>query len=58
MALSDTATAQLWETFRVGGGADLIREAVDLVPQELTGRCSTPSPRPETRRAPFIPIDE
>ena len=35
MALSDTATAQLWETFRVGGGAELIREAVELVLQEL-----------------------
>ena len=35
MALSDTATAQLWETFRAGGGAGLIREAVELVRQEL-----------------------
>ena len=29
MALS--ATAQLWETFRVGTGEELIREAVELV---------------------------
>ena len=35
MALSDTATAQLWETFRASGGAGLIREAVELVLQEL-----------------------
>ena len=35
MTLSDTATAQLWETFRAGGGAGLIREAVELVLQEL-----------------------
>ena len=35
MALSDNATAQLWETFRAGGGAGLIREAVELVLQEL-----------------------
>ena len=35
MALSDTATAQLWQTFRAGGGAGLIREAVELVLQEL-----------------------
>ena len=34
MTLSDTATAQLWEAFR-GGGAGLIREAVELVLQEL-----------------------
>ena len=33
--LSDTATAQLWETFRSSGGASLIREAVDLELQEL-----------------------
>ena len=31
MTLSDTATAQLWETFRAGDGAGLIREAVELV---------------------------
>ena len=35
MALSDTATAQLLETFRASGGAGLIREAVELVLQEL-----------------------
>ena len=35
MTLSDTATAQLLETFRAGGGAELIREAVELVLQEL-----------------------
>ena len=35
MALSDTATAQLWETFRASGAAGLIREAVELVLQEL-----------------------
>ena len=35
MTLSDTATAQLWEAFRVGGGAELIRDAVELVLQEL-----------------------
>ena len=35
MTLSDTATAQLWETFRARGGAGLIREAVELVLQEL-----------------------
>ena len=35
MTLSDTATAQLWEAFRAGGGAGLIREAVELVLQEL-----------------------
>ena len=35
MALSDTATAQLWETFRAGGGAELVRDAVRLVLQEL-----------------------
>lgn len=35
MALSDVATAQLWETFRSGGGAELIRDAVRLVLQEL-----------------------
>lgn len=35
MTLSDTATARLWETFRAGGGAGLVREAVELVLQEL-----------------------
>ena len=35
MTLSDNATARLWETFRAGGGAGLIREAVELVLQEL-----------------------
>ena len=35
MALSDTATAQLLETFRVGGGGELIRDAVRFVLQEL-----------------------
>ena len=35
MTLSDTATAQLWESFRAGGGAGLVREAVELVLQEL-----------------------
>ena len=35
MTLSDSATAQLWETFRAGGGAGLIRDAVELVLQEL-----------------------
>ena len=35
MTLSDIATAQLWETFRAGGGAELVRDAVRLVLQEL-----------------------
>ena len=35
MTLSDTATAQLLETFRAAGGAELIREAVRFVLQEL-----------------------
>lgn len=35
MALSDAATAQLLETFRVGGGGELIRDAVRFVLQEL-----------------------
>ncbi len=35
MTLSDTATAQLIEAFRVGGGGELIRDAVRLVLQEL-----------------------
>ena len=35
MTLSDTAAAQLWESFPAGGGANLVREAVELVLQEL-----------------------
>ena len=35
MTLSDIGTAQLWETFRAGGGAELVRGAVRLVLQEL-----------------------
>ena len=35
MTLSDIATAQLWETFRAGGGAELVRDAERLVLQEL-----------------------
>ena len=35
MTLSDIATAQLWESFRAGGDAGLIREALELVLQEL-----------------------
>ena len=35
MTLSDTDTAHLWETFRAGGGAELVRGAVRLVLQEL-----------------------
>ena len=35
MTPSDSATAQLWETLRAGGGEGLIREAVELVLQEL-----------------------
>ena len=35
MTLSDNDTAQLWETFRVGGGAELVRGAVRFVLQEL-----------------------
>ena len=31
MTVSDSAAAQLWGTFRAGGGAGLIREAVELV---------------------------
>ena len=38
MTLSDSATAQLWETFRAGGGAGLIRDAVELVPGADRGR--------------------
>ena len=34
MVLSDSATAQPWETFRTGGGAQLVREALELVFQE------------------------
>ncbi|MXV89596.1 MAG: hypothetical protein F4121_00395 [Acidimicrobiia bacterium] len=34
MALSDTATAHLWESFRAAGGAGLVREAAELVLQE------------------------
>ena len=30
MTLSDSATVQLWETFRASGGAGLIRDAVEL----------------------------
>ena len=35
MTLSDTATAQPWETFRADGGGGLVREAVELVLHEL-----------------------
>ncbi len=35
MTLSDTATAELWETFRAGGGGELIGDAVRLVFQEF-----------------------
>ena len=35
MALSDVATAQLMESFRAGGGAELVRDAVRLVLGEL-----------------------
>ena len=35
MTVSDIATAQLWEAFRAGGGAGLVREAVEFVVQEL-----------------------
>ena len=35
MALSDVATAQLMESFRAGGGAELVRDAVRLVFGEL-----------------------
>ena len=35
MTLSDIATAQLCETFRAGGGAELVRGAVRLVLLEL-----------------------
>ena len=35
MTHSDTATAQLRESFRAGGGASLVREAAELVLQEL-----------------------
>ena len=35
MTLSDSATEELWEAFRVGGGGELVRDAVRLVLQEL-----------------------
>ena len=35
MTLSDSATEELWEAFRAGGGAELVRDAVRLVLQEL-----------------------
>ena len=35
MTLSHTATAQLWESFRAGGRASLVREAVELALQDL-----------------------
>ena len=35
MPLSDTATVHPWDSFRSEGGASLVREAVELVPQEL-----------------------
>ena len=35
MTLSDSATEELWEAFRAGGGAELVRDAVRLVFQEL-----------------------
>ena len=38
MTLSDFATAQLLETLRAGGGAELISEAVELVPGAVRGR--------------------
>ena len=41
MTLSDTATAQLRETFRAGGGAELVRDAVLLVLQELIEAAAT-----------------
>ena len=31
MTLSDSATAQLWKTFRASDGSGLVREAVELV---------------------------
>lgn len=37
MTLSDIAMAQLWESSRVGGGAGLVRGAVELVLRELIG---------------------
>ena len=59
MTLSDTATAQLLETFRASGGAELIREAVELVLQELIeaeataaiGAAAMSAARPARRRA-------
>ena len=44
MTLSDTDTAQLWETFRAGGGAELVRGAVRLVLQELIEAEATEAP--------------
>ena len=38
MTLSDIATAQLWESFRAGGGAGLVREAVEFAPGGDRGR--------------------
>lgn len=35
MTLSDSATEELWEAFRAGGGGELVRDAVRLVFQEL-----------------------
>ena len=35
MTLSDSATEELWEAFRAGGGGELVRDAVRLVLQEL-----------------------
>ncbi len=35
MTLANNTTARLWETFRAGGGAGLLRGAVELVLQEL-----------------------
>ena len=35
MTFSDSATEELWEAFRAGGGAELVRDAVRLVLQEL-----------------------
>ena len=53
MTLSDTATAQLWETFRAGSGTGLIREAVELVLQELIEAVEAFRSRPEPRRVPL-----
>ena len=35
MTLSDSATEELWEVFRAGGGGELVRDAVRLVFQGL-----------------------